>query len=184
MKYINFNNSKISKKIKICLAGFVMLVLIGLIYQALKRIDNFFQDNHLQFNKVLNIEIKKPIEIKKNEIISPIVKYIELIEYPDEIDTPLEEYICKKFGQFECKTALAIAKAESGLKEDALNINTNDTIDIGVFQINSIHFGKKECQLKDIVHAEKNVDCAYSIFKKQGWTPWVAYQNGAFKSKL
>jgi hypothetical protein len=154
------------------------------VYQALKGINSFFENNYLQFNRVLNIEIKRPIEIKKKEILSPIVKYIELIDYPNEIDTPLEEYICKKFGPFECKTALAIAKAESGLKEDAVNINKNGTIDIGIFQINSVHFNQEGCSLKDIVFAEKNVDCAHKIFEKQGWEPWVAFINGSFKKQL
>jgi len=184
MNNFNLNKPNLNKKVKAFIVSFILLVLIGLAYQALKKVNDFFEDNHLQFNRIINIELKKPIEIRKNEMISPIVKYIELIDYPDEIDTPIEKYICEKFGQFECKTALAIAKAESGLKEDAININTNDTIDIGIFQINSVHFKKDECQLKDIVIAEKNVDCAYMIFEAQGWTPWVAYQNGAFKSKL
>ena len=170
--------SKNRPKIKLLLGILCLstLILFVGIFLFIKEVNNFFQNNYLQFNKIVSLQLKRPIEIKKRE---PIVQKI-ILEYPEEIDTPLEIYICNKFGTYECKTSLAIAKAESGIREEAFNINTNDTIDIGVFQINSIHFTKPGCSLKEIVDAEKNVDCAYTIWKASGWNPWVSYKNGNF----
>ena len=107
-----------------------------------------------------------------------------VLNYPDAIDTPLKKYICDKFGVYDCKTALAVASAESGLREQAVHINNNNTIDVGIFQINSIHFKQEGCSLKEIIDQYKNVDCAYGIWKVQGWNPWVAFINGNYLGKL
>ena len=133
---------------------------------------------------MIKVEFKEPMTLTRRSTISPIVKVVKILEYPEEIDTPIEKYICDKFGVYDCKNALAIFKAESGLREDAININTNGTIDVGIAQINSIHFKRKGCSLKELVDQYKNVDCAYSIYKEQGFTPWVAFLNGNFKAKL
>ena len=95
-----------------------------------------------------------------------------------------EKYICDKWGIADCKIALAVAKAESGMREQAFNINTNNTVDIGIFQINSIHFNKEGCSLKEITDAYKNVDCAYQIYKASGWNAWSAFNNSSFKNNL
>lgn len=94
--------------------------------------------------------------------------------------SPVEQYICDKFGT-DCKTALAVSWAENGTRQcDRVNINSNKTLDVGVFQINSVHM-KKGFTLSDLADCKKNVDIAFGIFKVQGWTPWVAYKNGSYK---
>lgn len=80
--------------------------------------------------------------------------------------------------------AIAVSRAENGTRQcDRININNNKTLDIGIFQLNSIHFSKKYT-LNDFSDCTKNIEIAYSIFKEQGWTPWVAYQNGSYKQFL
>jgi len=162
----------------------LVLILLGIlgysIIELLGTVNDFFEGHYLQFNQVIQVTLKKPIEIKQREMLSPVVEYIELLDYPDEIDTEIEKYICEKFGQYECKTSLAIAKSESNLKEEAIHINSNGTIDLGVFQINSIHFDKPGCSLQELVFAKKNIDCAYNIWKAQGWSPWVVWRNKSF----
>ena len=116
-------------------------------------------------------------------------------EWADVADTPIEQYICEKWGVYDCKLAIAVAKAEGliykdgELVVDAVNINTNNTIDIGIFQINTVHFKKAECKLKDMVDPYKNVDCAYNIWdgadkvmgnKKGGFGAWVAFNTGRY----
>ncbi len=72
--------------------------------------------------------------------------------------------------------------AENGSRKcDRFGINTNKTIDVGVFQINSIHL-KKGYTLQDLADCKKNIDIAYDIWKAQKWTPWVAYNNGNWKN--
>lgn len=175
------NKKKLSLKVKAIIASGVCVVLILGIFFVIKVINRFFDNHYFQFNQVVSIQLASPLEIKKREA---VVQYIELLDYPDEIDTPLEEYICDKFGVYDCKTALAIAKAESGLREEAFNVNSNSSIDVGVFQINSTHFDRPGCSLKELVDAEKNVDCAFEIFSEQGWAPWTVYRSGAFKNHI
>jgi hypothetical protein len=160
----------------------IAIVSFSLAFSGVFLANQWFEHHRLLFHSPIEVALFQPVRVeeRKPEII--IEKF--LLDYPDEIDTPIEKYICEKWGPFDCKTALAIAKAESGIREDAININANNTIDYGIFQINSVHFKKPGCSMKDLVIEEKNVDCAYSIWKAQGWTPWVAFNNGNFKTHL
>lgn len=112
--------------------------------------------------------------------VAPIVSVASAKE-PAEMTT--EEYICHVFGN-DCKLALAVSQAENGTREcERLNINTNNSLDIGVFQINTVHL-KKGWKLPDLLDCHKNIDHAYEIFKAQGFTPWVAYNSGSYKKFL
>lgn len=87
-----------------------------------------------------------------------------------------EDYICYRFGP-DCKMALAVSQAENGTRQcDRFGVNTNKTIDVGVFQLNSVHL-KKGYTLADFMDCKKNTDIAFEIFQAQGWNPWVAWQN-------
>jgi hypothetical protein len=152
----------------------ILAILFGSI--TLVKTNEFFDKNYLQFNQIIKVVFQKPIEIKKRV---PIIQKI-VLDYPKEIDTPLKKYICDKFGPYDCKTALAIADAESGFQEQVVHINTNNTIDVGIFQINEVHFKQAGCSLKEIVDAYKNVDCAFGIFQGSGWGPWTTYTNGSY----
>ena len=169
-------------KVKNILAIIIIVLILTttLGYVGVQQINRFFSDNELKFNQVLKVDIKSPMEIKKRE---PQIKQV-VLDYPDEINTDLEKYICVKFGVYECKTALAIAQAESGLREDAIGINNNRTVDLGVFQINSVHFKKEGCSPKELLDQFKNVDCAFNIFKASGFSPWVTFKNGNYLIKL
>lgn len=160
----------------------VALILTAIGYLVIK-INDFFNRNYLQFNQVVQVKLQTPVEIK--ERVTTVNNIIQIAsELPEITKDPLEKYICEKWGIADCKIALAVAKAESGMREDAININTNNTIDVGIFQINSVHFKQAGCSLKDITDAYKNVDCAYSIFKSSGWNAWVAFTKGYFVDKL
>lgn len=164
---------------KLILIFIILLLSILLGYGGVKKINSFFQTNELVFNQVLKIELKAPVEIKKREPEKVI------LDYPQEIDTDLEKYICEKWGVFDCKTALAISLAENGTRQpDRFNVNRDGSIDIGIFQINSIHFSKPGCSLAELVIAEKNVDCAFKIWKASGWSPWVTWKNGGYLKHL
>ncbi len=147
-------------------------------------ISHFFDKNRMIWQSPLQITLHKPLQIVERKLLKPTI--IEVVnEIPTLKDlTPIEEYICDKWGPYECKVALAVARAESGMREEAYGINTNNTIDVGIFQINTVHFKKEGCHLKDLTDQYKNVDCAYQIWEQQSWRPWVAFTSGAFKEKL
>jgi hypothetical protein len=158
---------------------FLIILSISLGYaffmRTLGALNDFFTTRELITHNIVEVKFNKPIEIRDKEI--KVVTEKIVLDYPGEIDTPIKKFICDTWGVYECKTALGVAQAESGIREEAFNINTNNTIDVGVFQINSIHFKKEGCSLKEIVNAQKNVLCAKQIWDSSGWGAWVAYNN-------
>jgi len=158
----------------------IFLVIFGFLFY---KINKWFNGHYFAFNFPIKIDLLQPIAIKNRE--PQIIEKKLVLEYPEEIDTPLEQYICDKFGVYDCKTALAVSKAENGDRiPDKFNVNSNGTIDVGIFQINSIHFTEEGCALKEIVDPIRNVDCAWRIWQTSGWGPWVAFHTGAFLNHL
>lgn len=137
-----------------------------------------------QGDSIVNI-IKRPVvtDRKPLQVLSPIVQQVVSEINYDELNS-IEKMICDKWGLYDCKVAIAIAKSESGLREQAWNANNNGTLDLGVFQVNSVHWDKDGCSMKELLDAKKNIDCAYSIYEAQGWHPWVVYQTGSFVGNL
>jgi len=78
-------------------------------------------------------------------------------------------------------TMIKIAKAESGLRADAMNKNTNGTFDLGVFQINDCH--SKRISRADRLDYEKNITFAYQLHQEQGhkFTAWSVWNKGLIK---
>jgi len=164
------------------LLSVILAVVLATLY-GMQQLVNWGNTHRVLTQNPVEVKFKPLVVVEKIEpevVISPVIVEASNIE----LETDIEKYICKKFGDLDCKIALAIAKAESGLRENAININTNGTIDVGIYQINSIHFNKEGCTLKEVSDMYKNVDCAYSIWKEQGWTPWVAYLNNSYMEKL
>lgn len=147
-------------------------------------VSNWFDNNKIEFYSPIKVDIKAPIQIKTREKTKVIVKKIMPEIKNVEIDTPIKKYICNKFGLMDCKTALAVAQAESGFNPEAMNLNGGKSLDYGIFQINSVHWKKDGCALKDLVDPYKNVDCAYQIWSRQGWEPWVAFTSGSYLANL
>lgn len=67
--------------------------------------------------------------------------------------------------------------AESGCRKDAINVNTNGSVDHGAFQINSVHKGKVG-NLSKLFDLETNVRVAAQIKRESGWSAWVVYNTG------
>lgn len=76
---------------------------------------------------------------------------------------------------------IRIAKAESGLRADAMGKNKNGTFDIGVFQINDVH--GKRISRADRLDYEKNIRFAYQLHQEQkhSFRAWVAFTSGKAK---
>lgn len=174
----------ISRKVKAGAIVLGILVIVALAYMTVVGVNNWFDKHYFQFNKPIEVQLNAPIQVKERKIsITQVIQVLNEVQ-PLENLTPIEKYICEKWGVYDCKTALAVAKAESGMREDAIGMNGGKSIDIGIFQINSVHFKRAGCSLKELVDAHKNVDCAYQIWKEQGWTPWSVFNNGSFKDHI
>ena len=70
------------------------------------------------------------------------------------------------------------AKYESSFYERASNHNRNGSNDYGLFQINSIHFGRSGCpsSASALYDADANAKCAYQVYKAQGVNAWYGYK--------
>lgn len=85
---------------------------------------------------------------------------------------------------------VAIAKAESGLRIDALGDTTiTDHVwgpSIGVFQIRTLKTANKGCRDIDALSGdlESQVSCAKQVWDTQGYKAWSAYLNGSYKKFL
>jgi len=109
------------------------------------------------------------------------VPHINFVRTAHARELTVEEYVCTK--DWDCKTALAVAKAESGMRCDAQNVNTNGSVDAGLWQVNSIHL-KKGWKLADLLDCFKSTDYAYELYQAQGFSPWVAYSSKAYLKYL
>lgn len=154
-------------------------LLIGLI---LYMISQWFDRNRIVFNQPVKVKVVSPIEIQERK--AQVIEKKLVLQYPDEIDTPIEKYICEKFGAYDCKTALAIVKAESGFNDQAFNANSNDSVDLGCWQINfPTHL--KTITPSDALDCKKATDWAYAKYKRDGnFNAWVAYTSGSYLARL
>jgi hypothetical protein len=122
-------------------------------------------------NKYKNKNIKKTIMTKLNKILyieiaimlaggiclaDMTMDYIAKKIYPipempiieqREQDKTIAEHICLATNGENCDVLVNLAMCESRLNPEAIGVNTNRTVDMGLFQINSVH--------KDISPLEK-----------------------------
>lgn len=132
------------------------------------------------------LKVQAPVKIKLATPIYWIPRVMAMnVTIIDKADpnvsplTPIQQYICNKFGQAACPTALAISMAESHDNCNEINVNSNGTVDFSIFMENSVHLNK-QFTLTDLSSCERMVDRAYDLYKAQGWTPWVSYQTKAY----
>ena len=55
----------------------------------------------------------------------------------------IKEHICIASNGEYCELLVNLAKCESSLNKDAINVNRNGTVDLGLYQWNSVHFNGK-----------------------------------------
>src|SRR3990167_3875267 len=187
MKYkINFGT-----KTKIFALLGVFILAVGLGYQSVKRVNEWFTSHELVFNQVVNLELKRPIEIIEREVATQeIIRIIETIPAPEDLETDIEHYIYEKFGIENYRLALAIAMAESHMNCNAIGLNET-SVDLGLFQVNSLWL--KDYSLLQLADCKGNVDAAYRIWDrgdgeegngKGSFNPWTVAKNGAYLKYL
>ena len=80
-------------------------------------------------------------------------------------------------------TAVAIAMAESGLQPNATHVNTDGSVDRGLWQINNAaHPDVSDSSAFDPVTAAQ--DMLNISNGGTNWNPWVTYQTGAYLQYL
>lgn len=66
-----------------------------------------------------------------------------------------------KYG-IDAQALVKIGYVESRYNQAAIRVNKNHTVDIGMFQVNSVHWSK-ECKGIDVTTLQGNADCAAKI---------------------
>lgn len=185
MKNLLHPKNTINRKTKV-LAGIAgVILLLTALAAGFKAMSSWYDTHEVKFNQAIQIKLQSPVSITQRQVqINQIVQVINEIPNPVDLKTDAEKYIYDVFGIENYKVAIAIAKAESGMRSDAININTNNTIDLGLFQINSTHFKQDGCTLELVSTVKGNIDCAYQIFQASGWNPWVTAKTGAYLTYL
>ena len=116
-----------------------------------------------------------------NEPVSEVKPSYKYVCQDDLYSFLMCEYVKGNIGSKDVDIMYAIAKAESSLRSEAININKNGTIDRGIFQINSVH---KDLPNEKAFNWIENTKYAIKMMKRQGYRPWVAYNSGAYIKHL
>ena len=89
------------------------------------------------------------------------------------------------FPGYTIPTMVCISKYESSFNCDATNKNTDGSSDYGLMQINSYYWCSgdvlskyNECKIacSSLFNCQYNTNCAYIVWKQQGYTAWYGYQ--------
>jgi lipocalin len=89
------------------------------------------------------------------------------------------------FPGYTIPTMVCISKYESSYNCDATNKNTDGSTDYGLMQINSYYWCSgdamskyNECKIacSSLFNCQYNTNCAYIVWKQQGYTAWYGYQ--------
>lgn len=90
------------------------------------------------------------------------------------------------FPEYAIPTMVCISKYESSYNCDATNKNTDGSTDYGLMQINSYYWCSgdalskyNECKMScsSLFNCQYNTNCAYIVWKQQGYTAWYGYKN-------
>lgn len=86
----------------------------------------------------------------------------------------LAKILLKYWSPEDAIVMIAICGGESGYRMKAMNVDRkHGQEDHGLFQINEIH----KPRMDKVYDPEYNVKRAYSIWKRQGFSAWVAYDH-------
>jgi hypothetical protein len=144
----------------------------------------FFNSYTLHAQTPVKLKFQVPVYATHRK--ATVITIMAEAKTPTDVNplTPDQQYLCNKFGP-DCKIALAIFRAESGLNAKAINVNKNGSVDFGCMQINSIHLSNIDTSSINLLNCRDNIDVAYKIFSQQkNFSAWAAFQNGSYKKYL
>jgi lysozyme C len=90
------------------------------------------------------------------------------------------------FPEYSVPTMVCTSKYESSYNCDATNKNTDGSTDYGLMQINSYYWCSGDPKSKynscgtscsSLFNCQTNTNCAYTVWKQQGYTAWYGYKN-------
>lgn len=149
-----------------------------------------------KFNKQYDIEVKNFLDENNFKYISvpqtdctPKVDYLNntILESNYQSECQVANYLRKSgFPEYSVPTMVCTSKYESSFNCDATNKNTDGSTDYGLMQINSYYWCSGDpkskynsCQTScsSLFNCQTNTNCAYTVWKQQGYTAWYGYKN-------
>jgi lipocalin len=151
-------------------------------------IDTFFEIYNTEV-----IEFLDQYRFKYDLVSQTNCKYTVNIHYPMNSlrssylsECQVSSYLQKSgFPGYTIPTMVCVSKYESSYNCDATNKNTDGTTDYGLMQINSYYWCSgdvsskyNECKVacSSLFDCQHNTNCAYTVWKQQGYTAWYGYQ--------
>ena len=135
-------------------------------------VEDFLQMYDFKYTKVIQDNCdKEPMMLQSNyQSECQISNYLKKSGFPD----------------YTIPTMVCISKYESSYNCDATNKNTDGSTDYGLMQINSYYWCSgdalskyNECKIacSSLFNCQYNTNCAYIVWKQQGYTAWYGYKN-------
>jgi lipocalin len=90
------------------------------------------------------------------------------------------------FPEYSVPIMVCTSKYESSYNCDATHKNTDGSSDYGLMQINSYYWCSGDPSSKynscsatcsSLINCQSNTNCAYTVWKQQGYTAWYGYKN-------
>jgi len=135
-------------------------------------VEDFLHQYDFKYTKVIQDNCdKEPMMLQSNyQSECQISNYLKKSGFPD----------------YTIPTMVCISKYESSYNCDATNKNTDGSTDYGLMQINSYYWCSgdalskyNECKMacSSLFNCQYNTNCAYIVWKQQGYTAWYGYKN-------
>lgn len=120
----------------------------------------------------------------------PNVEYLQnnnILKSNYQSECQVASYLRKSgFPEYSVPIMVCTAKYESSYNCDATNKNTDGSTDYGLMQINSYYWCSGDSKSKynscgtscsSLFNCQTNSNCAYTVWKQQGYTAWYGYKN-------
>ncbi len=159
------------------------------LWVLVRNINSFFELYNEEVIEFLNL-----YQFKYETVSQTNCNYNFDINYPTTMlrtnhlsECQVSSYLQKAgFPGYTIPTMVCISKYESSFNCDATNKNTDGSTDYGLMQINSYYWCSgdvsskyNECKIacSSLFNCQYNANCAYTVWKQQGYTAWYGYKN-------
>ena len=155
-------------------------ISLWVLTRDVERFNEFYANEVTDFLDANNF---KYVSIKQTDC-QPNVKYLKT-NYQSECQ--VASYLRKSgFPEYSVPTMVCTSKYESSYNCDATHKNTDGSSDYGLMQINSYYWCSGDPLSKynscgstcsSLLNCQSNANCAYTVWKQQGYTAWYGYKN-------
>ena len=139
------------------------------------------------FMKYYNTEVEDFLQMYDFKYTAVTCNSPTMLRSNTQSECQISSYLKKSgFPDYTIPTMVCISKYESSYNCDATNKNTDGSTDYGLMQINSYYWCSgdalskyNECKIacSSLFNCQYNTNCAYVVWKQQGYTAWYGYKN-------